>query len=172
MMDDRWLPKILVECANAPLPIEVQRLRINGEKAGMDKEGQPFDLTATTATHRWGEVKAAEWECPAATPMGGGMPMGRPMADEAMGMTLNPAETAELATVEIQGLVYIYMPPDPTILTVPSNEAACAQCARCRRRDRGAVAESCESRVFRVARKRNRHRESQPQSFQLVTQNS
>ena len=32
-----------------------------------------------------------------------------------MGMTLNAADTANLATVEIQGLVYIYMPPDPTI---------------------------------------------------------
>ena len=40
MMDERWLPKVLVECANSPLPIEVQRLRINREKSGVDKENQ------------------------------------------------------------------------------------------------------------------------------------
>ena len=52
-------------------------------------------------------------------PMGGGMGM-------SMGMNLSPADTANLATVEIQGLVYIYMPPDPAILTVPGDDATLA----------------------------------------------
>ena len=125
MMDERWLPKVLVECANSPLPIEVQRLRINAEKSGIDKDNQPFDLAGAAG---------------AGGPMGGGMPMGReggmgrppsmgmPMGrggeGMSMGMNLNPADTANLATVEIQGVVYIYMPPDPAVLTVPGDDAA------------------------------------------------
>jgi len=33
MMDQRWLPQVLLECANAPLPVEVKWLRINPEKS-------------------------------------------------------------------------------------------------------------------------------------------
>lgn len=124
MMDERWLPKVLVECANAPLPIEVQRLKINAAKSGVDKEGQPFDLAAAAGAVPMGGGRGGEMGMPMGRPMGGGMPMGRPMGGEAMGMTLNPAETAHLATVEIQGVVYIYLPPDPAILTVPGDEAA------------------------------------------------
>jgi hypothetical protein len=129
MMDERWLPKVLVECANAPLPIEVQRLRINAEKSGMDKDNQPFDLGAAAgASGGMGGMGMGR--------EGGGMPMGRPMGmpmgmpmgrggeGMAMGMSLNAADTANLATVEIQGVVYIYMPPDATILTVPGDDAA------------------------------------------------
>ncbi len=32
-MDQRWLPQVLLECANAPLPVEVKWIRINPEKA-------------------------------------------------------------------------------------------------------------------------------------------
>ncbi len=34
MMDQRWLPQLLVECANAALPIEVNQLRVNPEQSG------------------------------------------------------------------------------------------------------------------------------------------
>lgn len=34
MMEQRWIPQILVECANAALPIEVKQLRINPQKSG------------------------------------------------------------------------------------------------------------------------------------------
>ena len=130
MMDERWLPKVLVECANAPLPIEVQRLRINREKSGVDKDNQPFDLGASAGAGpgmsmgmggRGGEGGR-----------GMGMGMGMPMGGRGyeggggMGMTLNPADVANLATVEIQGLVYIYMPPDDTILTVPGDDSTLA----------------------------------------------
>jgi hypothetical protein len=126
-MDERWLPKVLVECANAPLPIEVQRLRINAEKSGMDKEGQPFDLTGGAGSSGMGGSR--EMGMPMGRPSS--MPMGRPMGREMGGMggmgmnaSLSPAEAASLATVEIQGVVYIYLPPDKSILTVPGDEAA------------------------------------------------
>lgn len=37
-MDQRWLPHLLIECANSPLPIEVKQVRINPDKstAGFD----------------------------------------------------------------------------------------------------------------------------------------
>ena len=101
----------------------------------------------------------------------GGMPMGgRGTEGGGMGMTLNPADTANLATVEIQGLVYIYMPPDPAILTVPGDDDADA----CRRRRGGGSVKGVASREFRVARKmQQRHRESLlVRMFQLVTRNS
>jgi hypothetical protein len=126
MMDERWLPKVLVECANAPLPIEVQRLRINAEKSGMDKDNQPFDLGAAAGASggmgSMGMGRGGEMGMPMGRPMG--MPMGRGGEGMAMGMSLNAADTANLATVEIEGVVYIYMPPDATILTVPGDDAA------------------------------------------------
>lgn len=132
MMDERWLPKVLVECANSPLPIEVQRLRINREKSGIDKDGQAFEMAASAGGGGPGMGMGGRGE------MGGGrggemgrgggmgMPMGRGMEGGSMGMSLNAADTANLATVEIQGLVYIYMPPDPSILTVPGDDATLA----------------------------------------------
>ena len=124
MMDERWLPKVLVECANAPLPIEVQRLRINAEKSGVDKENQAFDLGPSAGAGPG--MGGMGREGGMGRPMGGGMgmPMGRGSEGGSMGMTLNAADTANLATVEIQGVVYIYMPPDDTSLTVPGDEAS------------------------------------------------
>lgn len=34
MMDQRWLPQLLIECANASLPIEVKQLRVNPDQSG------------------------------------------------------------------------------------------------------------------------------------------
>jgi hypothetical protein len=134
MMDERYLPSILVECANAPLPIEVQRLRINKEKSGIDKDNQPFELGASAGGAAPGMMgRGMEGGRGMGRPMGGGemgrgmgMPMGGRGYEGGMGMSLNPADTANLATVEIQGLVYIYMPPDPTILVVPGDDATLA----------------------------------------------
>jgi hypothetical protein len=137
MMDERWLPKVLVECANAPLPIEVQRLRINREKSGVDKDNQAFELGASASggpgmggmgmgRGEGGMGMGRPMGMPSRGSEGGrgmGMPMGGGMA---MGMNLSPTDAANLATVEIQGLVYIYMPPDPTILAVPGDDATLA----------------------------------------------
>src|SRR5690606_3048815 len=122
-MDERWLPKVLVECANASLPIEVQRLRINAEKSGVDKEGQAFELTGG-ATGGMG-MGRGDMGMPMGRPpaMGMGRPMGREMGGMGMNSSLSAAEMANLATVEIQGVVYIYLPPDKSILAVPGDEA-------------------------------------------------
>jgi hypothetical protein len=126
-MDERWLPKVLVECANAPLPIEVQRLRINAEKSGVDKEGQAFELASSTPAGMGGGMgRPAEMGRGASMGMGRPMGMGRGGEGMSMGMGLNAADTANLATVEIQGVVYIYLPPDETILSVPGDDAAAA----------------------------------------------
>lgn len=127
MMDERWLPKVLVECANAPLPIEVQRLRINAEKSGVDKDNQPFDLAGAAGAGGamgGGMPMGREGGMGMGRPPSMGMPMGRGGEGMSMGMNLNAADTANLATVEIQGVVYIYMPPDPAVLAVPGDDAA------------------------------------------------
>ena len=125
LMDERWVPRVLVECANAPLPIAVQRLRINAEKSGIDKDNQPFEL-ASAASSGMGEGGRGMGG------MGGGMGrsmpmgMGRGMEGGGMGMQLSPADTANLATVEIQGIAYIYNAPDPAILAVPGDDQTLA----------------------------------------------
>jgi hypothetical protein len=123
-MDERYLPKILVECANAPLPIEVQRLRINAEKSGVDKDNQGFVLGPAAGAGGMGEGRGG-MGMPSSGGMGGGrgMPMGRGM-EGGMGMPLTPVDIANMVTVDIQGIVYIYNPPDPAILTVPGDDAA------------------------------------------------
>src|SRR5688572_23576382 len=104
-MDPRWIPIVLVQCANAPLPIEVKRLRINPEQAA---EG--FDMTmGSTGAGAEGMGR-----------MGGGYRGGgfsAPMATATPG-----APSADMVTVELHGLVYIYNPPDSTVLTVPGAE--------------------------------------------------
>jgi hypothetical protein len=99
-MDQRWIPKVLVECANAALPIEVQRLRINPDKSGVG-----FDAAGGGGGGGY---------------RGGGEGMYR--GGEG-GMSATPgAVPADFVTVEIQGLVYIYNPPDASVLTVPGGE--------------------------------------------------
>jgi hypothetical protein len=39
-IDQRWLPRLLLDCANAPLPIEVKQVRINAHQAMAGFEGQ------------------------------------------------------------------------------------------------------------------------------------
>jgi hypothetical protein len=95
-MDPRWISTMLVECANAPLPIEVQRLRINPEQSGAN-----FDMASSGGRGYGGE--------------------GRSYGGEG-GYTPSTVPTADLVTVEVRGLVYIYNAPDPTVLTVPGGE--------------------------------------------------
>jgi hypothetical protein len=108
-MDPRWIPQVLVQCANAPLPIEVKRLRINPEKA---LEG--FDAT-------FGGGMGGEGGGYRGAFGGGG---GRGFGGEG-GFTPSLAGTApsaNLVSVELHGVVYIYNPPDPAVLTVPGGE--------------------------------------------------
>jgi hypothetical protein len=111
-MDPRWIPKMLVECANAPLPVEVQRLRINPEQSGVG-----FDMASTGGGGEGGGYRGE----------GGGMYGGRGIGGGRSyggegGYSPSVVPTADLVTVEVEGLVYIYNAPDPSVLTVPGGE--------------------------------------------------
>jgi hypothetical protein len=141
MMDQKWLPQVLIECANATLPIEVQRVRIDAEKSGMDKTGAAFEMSAGMGMGMgmgrggYGGEGGGYMGRPSGGEYGrggegGGSPYGRPGMGMGMGMygrgeTMSvPTEvpTAGLSTIEIQGLVYIYNAPDTSALTVPGAE--------------------------------------------------
>ncbi len=87
MMDQRWIPQLLIECANATLPIEVKQLRVNP-----DQSGTGFGSTANRSS--------------------------RGSSRSLRGMESLEAD-ANLADVEIRGIVYIYNKPDETVLEVP-----------------------------------------------------
>ncbi|MGI9427950.1 MAG: hypothetical protein ACR2NM_04790 [Bythopirellula sp.] len=84
MMDQRWIPRILIECANAALPVEVKQLRINPHMSGGN-----FG-TGSTANRSTG-IRGLELE-------------------------------ADVAEVEIRGVVYIYNPPATEQLTIPGDD--------------------------------------------------
>jgi len=104
VMDQRHLPKLLVECANSNMPIEVRRIRIT------KTQGKTLN-TGASAT-------------PAAGGMGGAMMggMGRPLQRQPNpgmggGLGQNAGNQQQGAgqyeiPVEIQGIIYIYNPPD------------------------------------------------------------
>lgn len=98
-MDQGYIPQVLVECANAALPIEVQRVRINPEKSGADFAAGGAIGGGYAGGYRGGE---------------GGMEMGSYAQPGAV--------PSDFVTVEIQGLVYVYNAPDPAVLTVPGGE--------------------------------------------------
>jgi hypothetical protein len=138
MMDQKWLPTLLVECANGTLPIEVQRVRINPEKSGMDKLNQSFDAVGAGAGALGGGYESGGGygggyggEGRGGIGRGemgrgggyGGRGYGGGYGGESMAMMqpMGPA-AAGMAAVEIQGLVYIYNAPDPASLVVPGSE--------------------------------------------------
>lgn len=118
------VPNLLAACANATLPVEVKRVRINSEKS---ESGAT--MSAAMPSGGGGGREGAFG--------GGGMGMGRPsgggyggregafggggrgMEGGAMMASPDGMERKELATVEIHGIVYIYNPPDAATLTVP-----------------------------------------------------
>jgi hypothetical protein len=128
MMDQKWVPRMLVECANAPLPIEVKRLRINEEKSGMDKNNQAFNVESAGAGAgmAMGGYGAGGGRGPeAAMMMSRGPSAMMPRGGEYSSIQMpTDIATTGLATVEIQGLVYIFNPPDPAMLSVPGGGEA------------------------------------------------
>jgi hypothetical protein len=120
IMDAQAIPTLLAECANASLPVEVQRVRIN-----VAQSGAGFDTTIAVVD-------------PAAAAMpsdgrgggmvtdggrGGGFDGGRGGGSMSGGAN-NLPQGSGLVTVDLFGIVYIYNPPDPAALTVPGADAA------------------------------------------------
>jgi len=103
VMDQRRLPKLLVECANSNMPIQVRRVRI------MKSQGGSLDLGAGAApaagAGRGPAGPLRGMAAPAMPRPGGGGGGVRPTGDKDEG---GPYDIP----VEIQGVIYIYNPPD------------------------------------------------------------
>lgn len=118
-MDQRWLPTVLVECANATLPIEVTRVRVNPEQSGQGVESALADAASVGGG---GGGYGREGGGGYGPPGGGGY--GREGGGYARGGANMPAlQGPNLATVDIQGVVYIYQKPNDEALSLPGEEA-------------------------------------------------
>jgi hypothetical protein len=99
-MDVRWLPQLISACANQPLRVEVQEVRINTP----DIEGM-----ATSGGGMGGFRGGFEGGRP-----GGGMGGGSLFPDR-NGLQNFPAQP-NVVTVAIQGTIFIYNKPNPALL--------------------------------------------------------
>jgi hypothetical protein len=128
-MQQKAIPDVLIECANAALPIEVKRIRINAEKSGAG-----FDATLATPGGAAGGAMGGGFDGGRSGGYGGGGGFdgggggGRGGFDGGMmsAAAVPGASNVGVATVEIQGIVYIYNPPDPAVLAVPGMEEPAA----------------------------------------------
>jgi hypothetical protein len=96
-MDARRLERLLVECANAELPVEVREVRINA------------DQTTTGGRATYGGLRREE-DSPVLSAGGRGTE----------GQILDPA----VVPVEVQGTIYIYNPPNLQALGIAPSEPA------------------------------------------------
>ena len=123
LMDQRWLPTVLVECANSPLPIEVTCVRVNPEQSGQGVEsalsgGSGLGGGAGGGYGRGGGGYSA--------PMGGELGGGGGYGRGGGGATVNLSDlkSSGLDTIDIQGVVYIYQRPNKEVLALPGEDEA------------------------------------------------
>ena len=114
-MDQRWIPQLIVECANATLPIEVQQVRINpavgdggGGVLGRGGRGGRARLDMGDVMGRPG--RGGQLMRGRAGPLGDAAPARN--AGQVMAFDREP----EYVRVIIQGTVYIYQPPSAEVL--------------------------------------------------------
>jgi hypothetical protein len=91
LMDQRWLPYLLTECANAPLQVEVNEVRINPMDSS--RSGGAFDSRSGGAANLFSD---------------------RPSDGGAMAFPAEP----NLVPVIIQGMIYIFNEPNTATLQV------------------------------------------------------
>ncbi len=102
-MDQRWLPRLIAECANQPLQIEVQEVHINTPDAGGLEAGSP------------GGFRSMGERGP-----GGGSPGGNLSIDHTV---IEPfPQQPNIVNVVIQGTIYIFNKPNKSILQPPTDE--------------------------------------------------
>jgi hypothetical protein len=101
-MDQRWLTRLLSECANQPLQIEVQEVRIN-PAGGLGGEGG--------GGGGYGGGRGYD----------GGGGMGASVFPERTGVQTFPAQP-HIVDVVIQGVIYIFNAPNPDVLQTPQEE--------------------------------------------------
>ena len=106
VMDQRAITKLLVECGNSPLPVEVRQVRIASRRAGNTSGGQ-------SSFGGGGGFGGGESSI---DPMGGG---------GSSGGSSEPGKKYPFDTpVELYGIIYIYNTHDPDKLAVPEEEPA------------------------------------------------
>jgi len=81
-MDQRWLSELITQCANAPLQVEVQEVRVNPQDGGGGMRGSGRDYRGGYGT-----------------------------SSSLAGETMTPEAEPNINTVIIQGVVYIFNPP-------------------------------------------------------------
>jgi hypothetical protein len=97
-MDARWLPQLITACANEPLRVEVQEVRINpGDVAGMEAGGM---------------------SSPGGFGGRGGMP-GASLFPDHTGIQTFSAQP-HVKNIVVQGIIYIFNPPNMNILAPPA----------------------------------------------------
>ena len=95
-IDQREIPKLLTECANSPLPVEVRQLRINPGKAGGSEAGK-----SAPASSGGGNSNPLQVRLP-----GSRSAPTRPTPGPTQ------AATSFEVPVEVLGIVYIYNKPE------------------------------------------------------------
>jgi len=105
-MDQRWLPRLIVEMANAPLQVEVEEVRINptGDAGGGRSRSGSTKLRALQLASQGGRG-------------GGG---GFAAAGRGQGEVLAFDREPQVAKVIVRGTVYLFNPPDQELLDVDS----------------------------------------------------
>jgi hypothetical protein len=105
-MEQRWLPRLIAECANEPLQVEVQEVRINPPEGINSTGGGPGGGMG----FRPGE----------------GGPGGASVFQEEPSIQTFQSQT-EIVNVIIQGTIYIFNKPNQAILQTPGEQPAGAQ---------------------------------------------
>jgi hypothetical protein len=148
-VDIRRLNRLLAECGNANLPLEIRQVRINPPAGGAGGGGMGGGMGGGGGMPMMGNMGAGAGGAP--PPMGGegGMMGGGAMGGGAMGGMMGGMGRGRVATiaaqsydvnVELFGLVYIYNPPNQSKLgtgqtagiaaPVPPKSAVAAAAAR------------------------------------------
>lgn len=106
-MDQRWLPRLIAECASEPLQVEVQEVRVNPPEGIASAGG---------AMAGGGGFR----------PGGGGLSGSTSPFQEEAPYQPFPVQP-EMVNVIIQGTIYIFNKPNPAILQAPGEQPAGAQ---------------------------------------------
>jgi hypothetical protein len=113
-IDQREIPKLLVECANSTLPVEVRQLRVNPSKPGSGSSSggpKPAGPAATAANPNAGLLMQNRGG--PSKPAGGASGSTAPGANSSSGSSGAMTESeAYSVPVELLGIIYIYNKPD------------------------------------------------------------
>jgi len=125
-MDQRWLTHLISECANQPLQVEVQEVRINASDAGTSSGGEGFGRGAYGGGGGRAAYGGGGYGGGGREGGYGGGGAGSPFPDQT-GVQTFPAQP-NTVNVIIQGIIYIFNEPNPDVLKT-SEEADAGQMA-------------------------------------------